>query len=107
MSTTIAVRHQALDRAVCDVYAASRLLHDSIRTAERRVAGLLADWQGPAAGAFATAFDEWAGAAGGCLRALDDIGTALGVTRADLLTSDAIADQGLTRIATRLGDVAR
>ena len=107
MSTTIALRPPAIEQAVSDVYRASRLLHDSTHAAGRQVAGLLADWQGPAATSFASAFDEWCRAAAACIRALEDIGASLATTDAGLLGCDGDTDRALTRMVGLLDGAER
>lgn len=107
MSTMIALRHTAFDQAVLDVYAATRLLQDGTATARRQVAGLLADWRGGAADAFATAFLDWCRAAAACADALDDIGTALRLTHADALRSDIDARQHVVGITGTLAGALR
>lgn len=103
MSTTIALRHAALARAVSDVRMASMLLEESTGVARRQVTGLLADWQGGAAHSFAAAFDDWLRAAAACGEALERIEVGLSATDADFRARDDGAAREMSRLGAALG----
>lgn len=70
----------------------------------RRAADLVADgWQGPAAGQYARAWDDWEQASGDVLGALLALSTAMAVAYAELVAADTSVAAAASRLSARLG----
>jgi WXG100 family type VII secretion target len=102
-ASTITLDHPTFRAAVADVRRAAELLHADRDRAARQVDDLLdAGWNGPAAAAYAAAWDDWKQAADAVLLGLTAMGNLLEAVHADLLETDHASESALDRVSARI-----
>ncbi|MFC7492697.1 MULTISPECIES: WXG100 family type VII secretion target [unclassified Nocardioides] len=102
---TVQVIHDAFNRGVHDVVAATTRLDADEKEIDGRVRGFLeAGWTGVAAESFVEAWDEWKAAADDVRQGLEAMGQLLDAAQRDFVQQDDASQQALDQISQRIVD---